>query len=51
VLAGGPDEVTDQIRAYVDAGVTHFIAMVFAPHEAHRESLRRFAEEVIPRFR
>jgi F420-dependent oxidoreductase-like protein len=51
VLAGEPDEVTDQIRAYVDAGVTHFIAMVFAPHEAHRESLRRFAEEVIPRFR
>ncbi len=51
LLAGNPDEVAEQVRAFLDAGVTHFIAMTWAPFRNQWESLRRFAEEVIPRFR
>ncbi|MDP3940505.1 MAG: LLM class F420-dependent oxidoreductase [Deltaproteobacteria bacterium] len=51
VLAGNPDEVEAQVRRYLKAGVTHFIAMTFAPFDRQMVGLRRFAKEVIPRFR
>lgn len=50
-LAGSPDEVEAQIRGYLDAGVTHFIAMASAPFQRQMEGLQRLAREVIPRFR
>ena len=50
-LAGSPDEVEVQMRDYLDAGVSHFMAMVFAPFERQMDGLQRFAREVIPRFR
>jgi F420-dependent oxidoreductase-like protein len=51
VLAGNPGEVADQVRAFVEAGVTHVIAMSFAPYGNQIESVRRFAREVMPEFR
>ncbi len=51
VLAGNPEEVADQVRAFVDAGVTHIIAMAFAPYGDRMESIRRFSREVIPALR
>ena len=51
VLAGTPDEVSDQVQSYIDVGVTHFIAMMFAPFARQMEGVRLFAKEVIPRFR
>jgi len=49
VLAGSPKEITDQIRTYVDAGVTHVIVHIEPPYDPHL--LRRFAGEVMPNFR
>lgn len=47
-LVGAPDEVAQQIRAYLDLGITHFLLWFMdAPDEA---GLRLFAEEVAPRF-
>jgi len=51
ILAGNPEEVSALVQDFVDAGVTHLIAMTFAPYGDQRESLRCFAQEVIPRFR
>jgi F420-dependent oxidoreductase-like protein len=51
IIAGNPEEVGAQVQDFVDAGVTHLIAMTFAPYGDHKESLRRFAREVVPRFR
>jgi F420-dependent oxidoreductase-like protein len=49
ILAGSPNEITEQIRAYVDAGATHIIMNLQPPYDP--KLLRRFAEEVIPNFR
>ncbi len=51
VLAGNPDEVAAQVQAFAAAGVTHIIAMAFAPYAQQIESIRRLAREVMPRFR
>jgi F420-dependent oxidoreductase-like protein len=48
-LVGSPAEVRDRIAEFIDVGVTHFIPIANAPF--NQESLRRFAEEVIPAFR
>src|SRR5436190_1665494 len=48
-LVGSPAEVRDQIAKYIDVGVTHFIPIANAPF--NQDSIRRFAEEVIPPFR
>lgn len=48
-LVGPPEEIQRQIRAYLDAGVTHFILTLFAPYD--EDALRRFAADVIPAFR
>jgi alkanesulfonate monooxygenase SsuD/methylene tetrahydromethanopterin reductase-like flavin-dependent oxidoreductase (luciferase family) len=48
-LIGTPDEVTQQIQAYLNLGLTHFLLwFIDAPDEA---GLRLFAEQVAPRFR
>jgi F420-dependent oxidoreductase-like protein len=49
VLAGSPSEIADQIRPYVDAGVSHIILHIEPPYDPHL--LRRFADEVMPKFR
>ena len=52
-LVGSRQEVIDRIGAYIDAGVTHFAALIFADNtlEASKEQMQRFAEEVLPVFR
>jgi F420-dependent oxidoreductase-like protein len=49
MLVGSVEEVRDRIRDYIDAGVTHFITIMNAPFD--HDSIRRFAEEVIPEFK
>lgn len=49
VLVGSPGEIRDHIGRFMDVGVTHFIATTLAPFA--RDSIRRFAEEVVPAFR
>jgi alkanesulfonate monooxygenase SsuD/methylene tetrahydromethanopterin reductase-like flavin-dependent oxidoreductase (luciferase family) len=47
-IIGTPDEVTEQLRAYMDAGVGHFMLWFLdAPGDA---GMRLFAREVLPRF-
>ena len=48
-LVGSASEVRDRIAQLIDVGVTHFIPIANAPF--NHESIRRFAEEVIPAFR
>ena len=48
-LVGPPEDVQRQVRAYVDAGVTHIILTLFAPYD--EDALRLFAERVTPAFR
>ncbi|MBX3012101.1 MAG: LLM class flavin-dependent oxidoreductase [Caldilineaceae bacterium] len=48
-LIGTPDEVTQQIAAYIELGITHFLFwFIDAPDTA---ALQLFAEQVAPRFR
>jgi F420-dependent oxidoreductase-like protein len=49
VLAGSPQEITEKIQTYVDAGVTHIIMNIQPPYDP--ALLRRFAKEVMPKFR
>jgi F420-dependent oxidoreductase-like protein len=49
MLAGSPKEITDQIRSYVDAGVSHVIVHLEPPYDP--QLLRRFASDVMPNFR
>ncbi len=48
-LVGSASEVRDRIAQFIDVGVTHFIPIANTPF--NHESIRRFAEEVIPSFR
>ena len=48
-LAGTRAQVINQIEAFVEVGVTHFILMLSAPYD--HDALRLFAEEVMPYFR
>ena len=48
-VLGTPDEVRDQVSAYVEVGVTHFIFAL--PHPFERDGLELFAREVAPAFR
>ncbi len=48
-LIGTPNEVAQQVRIYLDLGITHFLLWFMdAPAE---DGLRLFAEQVMPRFR
>jgi F420-dependent oxidoreductase-like protein len=49
VLTGSPDHVCEQLQAYVDAGVTHFMLSTMAPYDL--DGVRIWAEEIAPRFR
>jgi len=49
ILAGSPKEIAAQIQRFVDAGATHIIMNLRPPYDP--ELLRRFAREVMPRFR
>ena len=48
-LVGSASEVRDRIAQFIDVGVSHFIPIANTPF--NHESIRRFAEEVIPAFR
>jgi F420-dependent oxidoreductase-like protein len=48
-LVGSASEVRDRIAQFIDVGVSHFIPIANTPF--NHESIRRFAEEVIPPFR
>lgn len=45
-LIGGPAEVIDQCRRFIDVGISHFIMAVGHPFDL--DPLRRFQEEVLP---
>jgi alkanesulfonate monooxygenase SsuD/methylene tetrahydromethanopterin reductase-like flavin-dependent oxidoreductase (luciferase family) len=49
ILADSPDAIAERITAYADAGVTEVILSLRPPFD--RDLLRRFAAEVMPRFR
>jgi F420-dependent oxidoreductase-like protein len=51
VLAGDPAAIKQQMQAYIDAGVTHFIINLRRPGLYDREGVRLFAKEVMPAFR
>jgi alkanesulfonate monooxygenase SsuD/methylene tetrahydromethanopterin reductase-like flavin-dependent oxidoreductase (luciferase family) len=46
VLTGSPDEVTEQVRRFVELGFRHVIYHLPTPYDD--ETLQRFAEEVTP---
>ena len=51
-LIGSPEEIRRTVRAYADAGVSHFeIKFIYPNLERHSEMLRLFAKEVLPAFR
>jgi len=49
IMIGDKQECLDTVARYVEAGVTHFIFMVFAPY--FMDEIQGFAEEVIPAAR
>ncbi len=49
IMIGDKQECLDKVAAYVDAGVTHFIFMTFAPYFV--DEIQAFAEEVAPAAR
>jgi F420-dependent oxidoreductase-like protein len=51
ILAGDVATVRQQIQAYLDVGVTHFIIVLRRPGFYDRKGLRLFAKEVMPHFR
>jgi len=53
-LCGTPARVAEQVAAVRDTGVHHILCQMstgFLPHARIIESMRRFGEDVIPRFR
>lgn len=49
IVADSPDAIAERIRTYADAGVNEVVFSLRAPFD--RDLLRRFAAEVMPRFR
>jgi len=49
MIVGGKQQCLDQVRAYVDVGVTHFIFMCMSPYP--HDQLQGFAEDVAPAAR
>jgi alkanesulfonate monooxygenase SsuD/methylene tetrahydromethanopterin reductase-like flavin-dependent oxidoreductase (luciferase family) len=51
-LIGSPAEIRREVKAYSDAGVSHFeIKFIYPTLERHSEMLQLFAREVLPAFR
>ena len=53
-LCGTPARVAEQLAEIRDAGVHHVLAQMsfgYVPHDKVMGSMRRFAEQVMPRFR
>ncbi len=53
-LCGTPEHVADRLGELRDAGVHHVLCQMsygYLPHAAIVDSMRRFGEDVIPRFR
>jgi probable F420-dependent oxidoreductase len=51
-LIGSPDEIRRTVRAYADAGVSHFeIKFIYPTLERHSQMLQLFAREILPAFR
>jgi probable F420-dependent oxidoreductase len=50
-IFGDPDQVVDQLSAFVDAGCRYFTISAIADAERQREQLETFAAEVLPRLR
>lgn len=48
-LVGPIEEIRTRIERYIEVGITHFIPTLRAPF--HHETLRLFAEQIIPAFR
>jgi len=51
ILVGDPAAIRQQLQAYIDVGVTHFIINLRRPGLYDREGVRMFAKEVMPAFR
>jgi F420-dependent oxidoreductase-like protein len=51
ILVGNPAAIREQVQAYIDVGVTHFIINLRKPGLFDREGVRLFAKEVMPHFR
>jgi F420-dependent oxidoreductase-like protein len=51
ILIGDAAAIRQQLQAYIDAGVTHFIIVLRRPGLYDREGVRTFAKEVMPAFR
>jgi probable F420-dependent oxidoreductase len=51
-LIGSPEEIRRTVKAYADAGVSHFeIKFIYPTLQRHSEMLQLFAREVLPAFR
>ena len=51
-LIGSPEEIRRTVRAYADAGVSHFeIKFIYPTLERHSQMLHLFAREILPAFR
>ena len=53
-LVGSPDTVAQRVQEYLDIGFNHLFlhtATPGVPHDVRRVWTKRFAEEVVPRFR
>jgi probable F420-dependent oxidoreductase len=51
-LIGSPEEIRRTVKAYVDAGVSHFeIKFIYPTLERHSEMLQLFAREILLAFR
>lgn len=49
LLIGSASQISDRIRQFIEVGVTHFILIAPAPY--NRDTLRQFAQKVMPQFR
>jgi alkanesulfonate monooxygenase SsuD/methylene tetrahydromethanopterin reductase-like flavin-dependent oxidoreductase (luciferase family) len=51
-LIGSPEEIRRRVKAYSDAGVSHFeIKFIYPTLARHSEMLQLFAREVLAAFR
>jgi len=52
VHIGSPEEIRRRVKAYNEAGVSHFeIKFIYPTLERHSEMLQLFAKEVLSAFR